>query len=126
MLFQIGTGDWTQYRKLQPSPHEINCHYERRGFGPRETSYKDQMSGEWDDALEALKVAFANGTKYILFIHGKSTSRPGRTTARSQIRALMRSKSATPYICRKECIQHDSVFLVVIKPNRNEAPIATE
>lgn len=65
---------------------------------------------------EALKKAFDEGFDSIIFEHGSSTSGPGKTTARSQIRSLMRSKEATPYIDRKRCIQHDSVFVAVFKP----------
>ena len=46
-----------------------------------------------------------------MFEHESSASGFGRTTARSQIRSLMRSRDAASYIDRKRCIQHDSVFV---------------
>ncbi len=39
-----------------------------------------------------------------------------QTTARSVIRGLMRSKAATPYIVRNQCIQHHSCFVAAIRP----------
>ena len=69
----------------------------------------------WQKAFEALKDAYQQGLSYVIFTHGHSTSRPGQTTARSQIRKLMRSKSATPYMIRSESIQHESVFVAAIR-----------
>jgi len=118
--FQRGFGDWTQYRQL-PSLMEADFHcseYGRRE-GPREMPYEDVMFDARDDALEALKAAQEQGIRYVLFTYGASTSRPGKTTARSQVRGLMRSKEATPYICRRECIQHETVFVAAIRPKSN-------
>jgi hypothetical protein len=56
-----------------------------------------------------------NGRSHIMFIHGSSTSRPGQTTARSQVRKFMRSSAATPFIERKHCIQHDTVFVAKLR-----------
>jgi hypothetical protein len=67
------------------------------------------MAEVYARALNALKQAQENGTHYIIFTHGASTSRLGKTTARSVIRGLMRGREASPYIVRRECIQHDSV-----------------
>jgi hypothetical protein len=74
------------------------------------------MGNVWERAFEALRGAHEQGAKYVLFTHGSSTSRLGKTTARSQVRGLMRSKEATPYILRSKCIQHDTVFVAAIRP----------
>jgi hypothetical protein len=66
-----------------------------------------------EEVLETLKEAQETGEKWVMFIHGWSGSR--QTTSRSQIRGLMRSAGATPYIVRSECIQHDSVFIAAIR-----------
>jgi hypothetical protein len=42
-----------------------------------------------------LTTAQNNGRPYLMFVHGWSTSRPGKTTARSVVRNFMRSKAAT-------------------------------
>jgi hypothetical protein len=70
------------------------------------------------EALNALKLAQENGAKYIIFTHAWSTSRLGKTTARSVVRSLMRSPEATPYIVRRDCVQHDTVFVAAIRPAR--------
>jgi hypothetical protein len=67
------------------------------------------------EVMKALQDAQQQGVRYVLFVHGSSTSRPGKTTARSVVRQLMRSKDATPYIRRKECIQHETAFLASIR-----------
>ncbi len=113
-MFKQGTGDWTQYRTLQPSM-EVDFHWLE--YGRREVPYEEAMAEVWDTALEALKEAQQKGIRYVLFRHGHSTSRPGKSTARSEVRSLMRSKEATPYIIRRECIQHESVFVAAIRAN---------
>lgn len=118
-MFKKGSGDWTQYRKLQPSI-EIDFHYSE--YGQREVSYWEAMDRAWNEALGALKRAYQEGMPYVIFTHGSSTSRLGKTTARSQVRTLMRSKDATPYIIRSECIQHETVFVAAIRPNPNVQP----
>jgi len=115
-MFQKGSGDWQNYRHL-PSLVEVDFHYS--DFGPRTIPYDEAMYNVWVDALEALKGAYQKGEKYVMFRHGASTSGPFRRTARSQVRNLMRSKVAPPYIIRKECIQHKTVFVAAIKPNPN-------
>jgi hypothetical protein len=56
------------------------------------------------------------GRPYVLFVHGWSTSRPGQTTARSVVRAFMRSPEATPLIQRAGCVQHKTAFLAKVRP----------
>lgn len=113
--FLQGSGDWTEYRKLQPSmevdfhPPDVPCQdrpWHQRGLNEGEV---------WDRSMEALKKAQEQGYAYVLFRHGHSTSGPFRTTARSIVRKLMRGKEATPYIVRRNCIQHESVFVAAIR-----------
>ena len=115
MTFQQEVGDWKRYRRL-PDVVEVDLHFS--DLGPREIRYSDAMSDVWDKALQGIEDAYNNEKKYVLFRHGWSTSRLGRTTARSQVRSLMRSPEATPYIDRKRCVQHESVFVAAIKPKK--------
>ncbi len=107
--------NWVEYRKL-PDLIEVDFHWagtERTG------NYYENMEDVRKRALSELQEAHENNKEFLLFIHGSSTSWPGMTTSRSQVRGLMRSKDATPYISRKDCIQHDSVFVAAIKPKKN-------
>ncbi len=111
--FKRESGDWTRYRQLGPH-REVDFHYseyKRR----RDIPYWRAMENVWGDAMEALKDAYEEGLSYVIFTHGRSTSRPGQTSARSQVRNLMRSTDATPYIIRNQCIQHESVFVVAVR-----------
>ena len=110
-MFKKGFGDWTQYRKL-PNSREVDLH-----FGQREEGlFRENMDQNYDLALRELTEAQQQGVQYVIFLHGSSTSRPGKTTTRSQVRKLMRSPAATPYIRRGECIQHESIFVAAIRP----------
>jgi len=111
-MFKKEAGDWKRYRAL--SPTEVDFHNSE--VGRRENPYESAMSDVHDKALEALKAAQQQGHAHVLFTHGSSTSRIGKTTARSVVRNLMKSKDATPYIVRGNCIQHESVFLAAIRP----------
>jgi hypothetical protein len=71
-----------------------------------------------EDALAELQRAQMNAVGAVLFVHGHSTSRRGRTSKRSVVRGLMRSKKATPFIIRRACKQHESAFLVSIRPRK--------
>jgi hypothetical protein len=94
---------WTDYGSLE--------------YGPREASFSEYMANAEALALDSLKKAHELGLLYVIFTHGHWTSRPGRQSARSQVRAAMRSKEATPYICRRDSIQHYSVFVAAIREN---------
>jgi hypothetical protein len=114
MPFQNEDGDWVKYRSrfgLTPSD-ECDFHF---GPGHPSTSYQERMANVTDRVEDALRAARENGRPYVMFIHGRSTSRPGRTTARSQVRRFMRSKFATPFIERGGCVQHESVFVAKIR-----------
>lgn len=104
-------GNWTRFRAL-PDLVEVDFHHE----GPREVEYWQAMEDVERSALDALREAQKDGRRYVLFLHGSSTSRLGQTTARSVVRTLMRSPRATPFIERKSCVQHYSVFLAAIRP----------
>lgn len=113
-MFKKGSSNWTQYRTL-PSLIEVDFHYSE--YGSRQIPYYEAMPHVRQTALEALRNAYQQGKRYVLFTHGASTSHLGKTTARSEVRGLMRSKEATPYICRSECIQHETCFVAAIRPN---------
>ena len=112
-MFKQEIGDWKEYREY-PNSIEVDLHHSE--FGRREISYEEAMRNVWEETLSALQSAYEKGLSYVIFTHGRFTSRPGRTTARSQVRKLMRSKDTTPYIIKKECIQHPSVFVAAIRP----------
>jgi hypothetical protein len=120
-MFHKGSGDWTQYRSrfnLSKSD-EIDLH-----FGKRDKSvpYYEAMA-ELTNLIEGgLRDAQRKGRPYVLFVHGSSTSRPGKTTARSQVRSFMRSKAATSLIERKHCIQHETVFVAKVRTGDKVAP----
>lgn len=114
-LFQRGYGDWKQFRSrfsLSPSD-EVDLH-----FGERDPNipYYRVMAEVMSIVEGSLKLAQQRGRKYLMFIHGHSTSRRGKTTARSQVRTFMRSSAATPFIERSCCIQHGTVFVAKIRP----------
>lgn len=111
-MFKREDGNWTRFWNL-PEVKEVDLHWQGRGHGG---SYVEKMSKVRECAFQSLVEAQRDGNLYVLFTHGHSTSRLGATTARSVVRGLMRSKFATPYIVRSECIQHDSVFVAAIRP----------
>ena len=111
---RLETGDWTQFRKL---PHSVELDFHSSEQGPREVPYGEAMGEVGETAQEAIRRAYEIGLKYVIFTHGHSTSRRGETTARSQVRQLIKSQDATPYILRRDCIQHFSCFVVAIREN---------
>ena len=116
-MFKIEYDDWTKYRNL-PNHEEVDFHFNddpEREYLP----YYEAMEEVWNLSLNALKRAHEAGLQYVIFTHGWSTSQLGKTTARSQVRSLMRSKESTPYIIRKQCIQHESVFVAAIRPKKD-------
>ena len=114
-----GPADWTTFRDL-PLAVEVDFHRADRD-GPY--LYEDKMVEVWDDALAALKRAHRLGLRYVIFRHGRSTSGPGRTTARSQVRKLISDPASTPYVVRRDCIQHESVFVASLRPNNGAAAL---
>jgi hypothetical protein len=115
--FQSGRGRWERYRSqfnLSRSD-EVNLHFGKRD--PSLMSYAQAMAGVTALVAASLQEARRQGRFYVMFVHGSSTSRRGKTTARSQVRNFMRSKQATPLIDRKGCIQHVTVFVAKLKPD---------
>jgi hypothetical protein len=114
-MFQQGFGNWTQYLSMfaLSKGDEIDLH-----FGQRDKSirYDEVMAEVTDIVHSSLAEAQRKGRPYLMFVHGRSTSRRGKTTARSQVRNFMRSKAATPLIERKHCIQHETVFVAKVRP----------
>lgn len=110
--FKIFEGNWIALRDL--GVVEINLHVDDRR--PHGVSYQDVMYETYREAKKALIEHQATGVKAVLFVHGHSTSRSGSTTKRSMIRRLMRSKESTPFIIRKDCVEHETAFLAVLRP----------
>ena len=110
-------GDWTRYRQLTPN-REIDFHVEHelprhlRGSG----AFAKNMADARERALKGLRDAYEDEIPWVILRHGHSTSAPGKTTIRSVIRQLMQSKDSTPFVIKKLCIQHDSVFVAAIRP----------
>jgi hypothetical protein len=59
------------------------------------------------------------GKEWVLFTHGSSTSRRGRTSRRSVLRKFMSSREASQYIIKRESYQDESVFMARAKPLPN-------
>lgn len=112
MAFKKDQRDWVEFRKFQDLI-EFDMHWTNE---PCTGSYDENMASVLVFVHNQLKDAQQKGKKYVMFCHGHSTSRIGKTTTRSQVRKFMNSKEATPLIVRKECIQHYSVFVAAIKP----------
>jgi|SRR5579871_3824371 len=113
-LFQQGYGDWKQFRSRfnLSASDEVDLHFGKRDQG---VSFSDVMDEVIDIVKDSLRHAQLRGCQYLMFIHGHSTSRRGKTTARSQVRKFMRSSAATPLIERNRCIQHQTVFVAKIR-----------
>ena len=110
-MFKKESGDWKIYKQL-PNSVIVDFHYsDADSMG----SYHENMEWVYEMTLNAIEQAQKEKKDFVIFTHGCSTSRRGKTTSRSQVRTLMRSKDATPYIIRKECIQHYSVFVAAIR-----------
>jgi hypothetical protein len=108
------TGDWKQLvAEFQLATADIvDLH-----FGPRDLSqsYYEVMADVEMMVEQNLIDAQNNGRPYRVFVHGWSTSRRGKTTARSVVRNFMRSTAATRLIIRSGCIQHETVFIAKIR-----------
>jgi hypothetical protein len=110
-VFQEGSGDWTQYRR--PGCDEVDLHFGRRDG--QTGSYEEVMADITELVERKLREAQQNSRPFVMFIHGWSTSRPGKVTARSQVRGFMRSSKATPLIERSKCVQHETMFLAKVR-----------
>jgi len=115
MAFQYDEdSNWSEFRKL-PNHREIDFHWATDGDS---FEHWRAMAEVGRLTLRALQDAQRSGASYLLLLHGCTSSSDGetQTTARSVIRGLMRSKTATPYIVRSQCIQHHSCFVAAIRP----------
>lgn len=115
MTWKIEGGDWKRFRRLPGPPEEIDFHFDPHNVD-LSVPYEERMTKARERALEALKTAQKNGANFVIFTHGSSTSHPGKATARSVVRGLMKSKDATPYIVRRDCICHETVFVAAVRP----------
>ena len=120
MPIQKHRGNWTDLRGLFgiTRDDEIDFHFGRSDFG---TPYEKVMVEVASLVEGKLRKAQEKGRPYVMFIHGWSTSRRGKTTARSVVRAFMRSSTATPLIERAGCVQHETVFVAKIRHARRKA-----
>lgn len=110
--FKSASNNWTEFRKL-PDLIEVDFHLSEKG-GVHD--YWQSMDDVYRIAIKAIQTAQKDGKQYVLFRHGSSTSRIGKTTSRSQVRKAMRNTEATPFIIRSKCIQHSTVFVACIRP----------
>ena len=118
--FRIGLGDWTQYRAL-PGLMEVDLHLSdnRQSWDEPPVPYWEKMNQVEGTVLRELEDGFNDpDTQHILFMHGWATSQNGKQTTRSVVRGIMRGKAATPYIDRRCCIQHYSVFVAALKQRK--------
>ena len=120
MGFISADSNWVEYRKL-PNCIEVDFHWVD-GKKKREIPYWEAMEQVESTAYNAIEKAWQRGLDFVLMTHGSSTSWPGRTTARSTIRALMRSKRVSPFVVKNRSIQDDSCFVVALKPNPSGRP----
>jgi len=105
--------DWIEYRSRfnLSETDQVDFH-----FGPSAMAHHDAMAEVTRIVERALKEAQRRARPYLMFRHGSSTSWPGRTSSRSQVRGFMLSKEATALIERKHCIEHETVFVAKIRP----------
>lgn len=118
-MFKREGGDWLRYRQLESCEEEDFHPPECHGAPSERMPYWQRMQEVEEDTRAAIEDAQERGLKYVIFTHGWSTSRIGMTTSRSVVRRVMRSKAATPFIIRSECIQHQSVFVAAIRPKKS-------
>src|SRR5689334_8942270 len=113
-MFRREFGNWINYRSFLDlsQDDEIDLH---RGSRDPSISYEEALAEVTSIVEGGLRKAQSLKRPYLMFVHGSSTSRPGKVTARSQVRGFMRSKLATPLIERKHCIQHETVFVAKVR-----------
>lgn len=111
-VFKSDYRNWIEFRKL-PDLEEHSMHWQGSDGC---LGFHENMAAVLTYVERALRAAQQNGKQYVMFCHGRSTSGIGTTSTRSQVRKFMRSKAATELILRKNCFQHDSVFVAAIRP----------
>ena len=118
--------NWIEYRHLD-GVMEHDFHRSQSGQNQTDWQpYAERMQAIYDETIVVLAAAQRQGKRFVLFTHGSSTSRPGTTTSRSQVRKAMQSAIATPLLIRRECIQQETVFLAAIKPIGSSAPSTSD
>lgn len=115
--FSKVTGAWVELRAPNQAELDLHLKPEVQGeHGSRHQSFEQNMQDAYDLTLQALKDAVEESQDSLLVVHGKSTSGIGRRSSRSVVRALMRSKEATPYIVRTKSLEHETAFLACLRP----------
>ena len=109
-MFKKIKGDWKDLANT--ADIKVNLHFGRGEPG----QWSNNMAEVSGIVTKTLRDAQAEGCRHVIFMHGYSTSRPFQTTARSIVRAIMRSKESTPFIIKSQSMQHDSVFVAAIRP----------
>jgi len=114
MLFQRNEDiNWIEFRRL-PNYREVDFHWVTN---ESDDDYLQAIEDVRRLAIRALQKAQSEGVSYLLLLHESPMSEGlRRTTARSTIRKLMRSRNATPYILRSQCVQHHTCFVAAIRP----------
>jgi len=102
-------GDWAILRNM-PNMHCVDFNCLEGG------NYYEKMAKVHAAVMQALKDAQAKGVDYVMFTYGYSTSEAFIGTARSMVRAIMKSKESAPFIIKKRSIEHRSGFIAAIKP----------
>jgi len=70
-------------------------------------------------SLEELRRAQEDNLNFLIIRHGKAPNKRGQVSIGSQIRTLIRSHAAGPYIFRSKCMQYESAFVVAIRPKKS-------
>ena len=109
-MFKKIKGDWKDLANT--ADIKVDLHFGRGAPG----QFWNNMAEVAGIVEKTLREAQANGNRYVIFMHGYSTSRPGQMSARSIVRGIMRSKESTPFIIKSQSMQHDSVFVAAIRP----------
>ena len=109
-MFKKIKGDWKDLANT--ADIKVNLHFGRGEPG----QWSNNMAEVSGIVTKTLRDAQAEGCRYVLFMHGYSTSRPGQMSARSIVRGIMRSKESTPFIIKSQSMQHNSVFVAAIRP----------
>ena len=109
-MFKKYDGDWQKLRSL-PGLLEVDLHFGKSEPG----SFRNSMAEVASIVEKTLRDAQECRFQYVMFLHGYSTSGPFKTSSRSIVRAIMRSKESTPFIVKSRSIQHNSVFVAAMR-----------
>lgn len=109
MRWKKAEGDWTRFREL-PGVVEVDLHWSDAEHVGQTQEFFSRVKYE---VLVALKEAQQEGHRYVIFRHGAGF---GYVGARTVVRGVMEKKEATPYIIRRDCIQHPEAFVAAVRP----------